>query len=234
MSVNIKPSRRVLHTSDLHVLSLDDHGCQALARVIDLAIREQVDLLLITGDLFDQNHIYDAVLDFVHRQFNRIAGPVIILPGNHDCLVEDSVYHRHHWQLKENVHIFRNNRGETFTLPQLAISIWGKPIDTYFDIRPLEGMPQPETNGNWNIATAHGLVVKHMPRHMRSYLITEDELNGTKWDYIALGHMTIFEHVWNNPVTYYCGSATEKGTLALVDLNETTGVKVSRCDIMKT
>lgn len=223
----------MLHTSDLHILSLDDHGCQTLSQVVDLVIQQHVDLLLITGDLFDQNRIDDAVLDFVHREFLRISAPVVILPGNHDCLVGDSVYHRHHWTVNGNVRIFRDNQGEIINFPELGINIWGKPIDTYFDVRPMEGLPQPEMNGSWNIATAHGLVVKHMPRHMRSYLITEDELNGTKWDYIALGHMTIFEHVWNNPITYYSGSATEKGTLALVDFNEMTGVKVTRYDIIK-
>lgn len=223
----------MLHTSDLHLLMLNDHGCRAFTAVIDLAIKERVDLLLIAGDFFDQNRIEDNVLDFVKEQFSRVSIPIVILPGNHDCLVDDSVYHKNHWQDCPNAHIFRSNQGETLNLSGLNISIWGKPIDTYSDVRPFAGIPHPEVNGNWNIAAAHGLVVKQMPHHTRSYIITEDEINGTKWDYIALGHMIVYEHVWNNPPTYYSGSATEKDTLALVDFNEETGVKVTRCDIMR-
>ncbi|MDD5190772.1 MAG: metallophosphoesterase [Dehalococcoidales bacterium] len=233
MSPQNRPARRLLHTSDLHLLTLHDHGCRAFAAVIDLALKERADLLLIAGDFFDQNRIADNVLDFVKAQISRLHVPVVILPGNHDCLVEDTVYNKRHWLDCPEVLIFRDNQGETLHLDNLNISVWGKPIDTYFDVRPLAGMPVPAVNGNWNIAAAHGLVVKQMPHYTRSYIITEEEIDGAKWDYIALGHTTIFEHVWSNPVTYYSGSATEKGTLALVDFNEETGVKVTRCEITK-
>lgn len=228
-----RPTCRLLHTSDLHLLAINDHGCRTLNSIINLTVQESVNLLLIAGDLFDQNQIDDNVLEFVKAQFSRISIPIIILPGNHDCLVEDSVYNKSLWQNCPDIHIIRRGQGEIVVIPKLNVSVWGKAIDTYFDVRPFIGVPQPERNGNWNIAAAHGLVVKHLPHHTRSYIITEAEIKDTSWDYIALGHMTIFERVWSNPPAYYCGSATEKGTVALVDLNEETGVEITRCDIMK-
>jgi len=231
MSPTNRPGRRLLHASDLHILSPGDPGCRALAALIDLAIARQVHLFLIAGDLFDQNRIDDATLEFVHGQFSRLHIPVVILPGNHDCLTEDSVYHRSHWQSNPNVFVFRDGKGETLHLADINFSIWGKPIDTYFDVRPLAGIPVPAVNGGWNIAMAHGLVVEQMPRHARSYLITGEEIAGAGRDYIALGHIAIYEQVSANPLTVYCGSATERGTAALVDFSE-AGVTATRCDII--
>jgi len=232
MSSQNHPARRLLHASDLHILTPGDRGCRALAALIGLAQAQQVHLLLIAGDLFDQNRIEDATLESVREQFLHLNIPVVILPGNHDWLSEDSVYHNIHWQNTPGVFIFRNPGGETLTFPDINLSIWGKPIATYFDVRPLAGMPVPAVDGGWNIAAAHGLVVQQIPRHARSYLITEAEIDGTGWDYIALGHITIYERVREQPLTVYSGSATERGSAALVDFAE-TGVNVTRCDIMK-
>ncbi|MDD5289301.1 MAG: metallophosphoesterase, partial [Dehalococcoidales bacterium] len=153
-----KPPRRIIHTSDLHLLSLNGPACQGLQAVVDLALKSEAELLIIAGDLFDQNRIEDNVLDFVRKQICRLPIPVAILPGNHDCLVPESVYNRsEYWQDCTNTHIFRDSRGETLNLPALHLSLWGRPIDTYMnDVRPLEGMPQPADNGSWNILMAHG------------------------------------------------------------------------------
>ena len=226
MTVQPKPSRRILHTSDIHVLNSGDKGARSLEAVVNLAIKSRADLLLIAGDLFDQHRIDDTTLAFVQEQVWRIPIPVVILPGNHDCLVEGSVYHSSRWHECRNVHIFTDGRGETLDLHDLNVSIWGRPIDTYDDVLPLKDMPRPEKNGEWNIAMAHGMFQRTPPEFKRSYAITESEVKGSGWDYMALGHMPRFDHICSDPMACYSGSPTDTGLVALVELDEASGVKV--------
>jgi DNA repair protein SbcD/Mre11 len=228
MTPQHKPSRRILHTSDLHLVSLNGPACKGLEAVINLALKSQVELLIIAGDLFDRYKITDDLLNFVGKQISRLTIPVVILPGNHDCLVPHSVYTRNDfWQKYHNVHIFQDGRGETLKLPSLNMSIWGKPIDSdLYNVYPLEGMPVPEDNGSWNIAVVHGFFVQNIPSVPNSYTFAETEIQGTKWDYMALGHVPLFRMVCNDPIACYSGAPTTEGTAAMIDLDEEKGVQV--------
>lgn len=223
-----KPNRRILHTSDLHLLTLNGPACKNFEAVINLGIKTQAELLIIAGDFFDRNRIADNLLEYVGEQINRLSIPVVILPGNHDCLVADSVYNRQDfWSRYRNVYIFRDGHGETIDFPALNISVWGKPIDSDLkDVHPLEGMPQPEDKNSWNIAVVHGYFVQSLPRMPSSYSFTEAEILGTSWDYIALGHIPLFRMVCDDPAAYYSGAPTPEGTAALIELNVEKGIQV--------
>ena len=227
---NHKPPRRIIHTSDLHILSLNGYASDGFKAVIDLAIKSEAELLIIAGDLFDQNRIEDEVVEFVCKQIKRLPIPVALLPGNHDCLVPESVYNRKgFWQECTNLHIFRDGRGEALDLPAQHLFLWGKPHDSYInDVRPMEGVPQPENNGTWNILVAHGYVVQSVPRIPSSYLIKESEIQGTNWDYIALGHIPLFRVVCNQPMACYSGAPSDDSSALVVDLDEENGVQVNR------
>jgi exonuclease SbcD len=226
-----RPTRRILHTADLHIAFLGDKGCQSLEAVVNTAIKSRVDLLLFAGDLFDHNRVDDKLLEFVRAQFWRLPIPIVILPGNHDCLVPDSIFSKtEFWKSCRNLHVFRQTQGETLDLPFLNISIWGKPIDTYLgDIRPMQGEPQLFGGGLWHIAVAHGYFIDTESPLFPSYHITEYEIAEHEWDYVALGHVPVFRCVSHNPVAYYSGSPSFSGTVALVDLDEKTGVHVTSC-----
>lgn len=230
---NHKPPRRIIHTSDLHILSLNGYASDGFKAVVDLALQSEAELLIIAGDLFDQNRIEDEVIDFVCKQIKRLPIPVALLPGNHDCLVPESVYNRSQsWQECQNLHIFRDGRGETLNLSSLHLSLWGKPHDTYMnDVHPMEGVPHPETNGTWNVLVAHGYFVESVPRNPTSYLIKESEIKGTNWDYIALGHIPLFRVVCNEPMTCYSGAPSDDSTALVVDLDEENGVQVKRLSL---
>lgn len=84
---------RILHTADWHVgrtlhrrQRLDE--CKAvLDEVVEIAQREQVDLVLVCGDVFDQyapsaeaeRIVYSALLALRHT-----GSDVVVIPGNHD------------------------------------------------------------------------------------------------------------------------------------------------------
>ena len=54
----------ILHTSDCHLAGYNGGREEpAFAKAIDLALSEQVDAVLITGDLFDHARVPDSLLD---------------------------------------------------------------------------------------------------------------------------------------------------------------------------
>jgi exonuclease SbcD len=227
---NNRPRRRILHTSDLHLTLLGDKECRNLAAVADLATQMKVDLVLVAGDLFESARVEDDIVRFVAQQFQRLPMPVVILPGNHDCLVPGSAYDRRElWQKCANVHIFREPDGGILTLPDMGLTLWGKPILSYDDdARPLAGIPCPQNSGQWHIALAHGHYVTNPSPYFTSYNITREEIVTSGWDYIALGHMVTFACVCEEPVkAYYCGSPSQTGGVVMVDLAEETGVQVN-------
>ena len=97
---------KILHTADVH-LDCDSYGkaeqrqahralyYRCFETIIERAIAAEVDVLLIAGDLFDHNRVPDETIAFVQEQLRRLQRPVVILPGNHDCLYTHAIYDRH-------------------------------------------------------------------------------------------------------------------------------------------
>jgi exonuclease SbcD len=84
---------RFLHTSDWHVgkalrnRSRDDEYAGALAEVLDIARQEQVDAVLVAGDVFDSAVPSPEAERIVFEFLRELAGariPAIIVGGNHD------------------------------------------------------------------------------------------------------------------------------------------------------
>ena len=84
---------------------------ELLFRLADLANREEADLLLLSGDLFDGAEIYGETLDALSQALGSVRGQVFIAPGNHDFWSARSPYAALVWP--ENVHIFTEPEIET-------------------------------------------------------------------------------------------------------------------------
>jgi exonuclease SbcD len=230
-----RTQRRILHTSDLHLESLANRSCHSLETLVSLANQANVDLVIVAGDLFDHNRVDDSLVRFVVEQLQRLSADVVILPGNHDCLVSGSVYERANlWEKCTNIRVLKGPHGETLDLPDIGISLWGKPMGYYEACaQPLAGIPQPKRNGHWHIAVAHGYYVDGGPPLFPSYNITKEEIVTSNYDYIALGHIVEFRCVHSGSVkAYYCGSPSISGMVAIVDLAEEFGVRVTPYSLM--
>lgn len=92
---------RLLHTSDWHLgrsfhgASLLDEQAEALDRIVDLAVANAVDLVVIAGDLYDRAippaeavQLFTATL----ARLRRADIAVVAIAGNHDSHVRVSVY----------------------------------------------------------------------------------------------------------------------------------------------
>jgi len=89
MLLVMPPSRRplrVLHTADVHLDSDGgghperqaahrEHGRRVFRRIVDRALTDRVDLLLIAGDLFDHNRVPDETVAFVRAELDRLRQP---------------------------------------------------------------------------------------------------------------------------------------------------------------
>ncbi len=86
----------IAHSSDLHLASdyRPDEDLSRLRQVLSAARAEGADALLLAGDIFDHNRVKLEFIDSVGRVLNDAGLPVVILPGNHDCLAAGSVYRR--------------------------------------------------------------------------------------------------------------------------------------------
>ena len=83
----------LLHTADLHI----DEGqasITAMRAVIDIALAERVNLVLIAGDTFDHDQVSDLAARSVVTELARLTQPVVIIPGNHDPIDYRSIYRR--------------------------------------------------------------------------------------------------------------------------------------------
>ena len=75
MTNSCRPTRRLLHTSDLHLESLEDRGCQDFTSLIIAARQTKADLVVIAGDLFDSQRVRDDLICFVVQGLRQPAGP---------------------------------------------------------------------------------------------------------------------------------------------------------------
>lgn len=231
-----KPDRRILHTSDLHLQSFEDDSFRDFESLIEAAEKLAPDIVIIAGDLFDHHRIEDDFAACVARLLEEIQLPVVILPGNHDCLEPASPYLRaDYFRRVSSIHVLAAADGETLRFDEMRMVLWGKPITSYNeDAIPLAGIPARTGNSHWHIAIAHGLLAVDEASFTRSYIITHDEIARCGWDYVALGHMNLFRCICDRPVAaYYSGSPAIAGGIAVVDLSQDSGVRVRQHAFIK-
>ena len=213
---------RLVHTSDLHIDDMDPSGrfieggnLHVIAAVLHTARLLSADVILLAGDVFDNNRISQELIDGAVHLLADTHAPVVILPGNHDCLEPNSVYHRGAFGTLPNVHILGLNDECAALFPELELEIWGRPHLSYSNMTPLDSPPPRSTR--WQVAVAHGHWISNSMDAYRAYLIYPDHALATEADYVALGHWDQWAHVGRGvPPAYYSGAPAVEGTVNLV------------------
>jgi DNA repair exonuclease SbcCD nuclease subunit len=244
-------SLRVLHTADVHLdsdsagnptrqVAHTGRGRRVFRRIVDRALADRVDLLLIAGDLFDHNRVTDETVAFVRRELDRLRQPVVILPGNHDALRTNAVYDRHDFAAgASHVHVVRRRDGETIAFPELDAVVWGRAMEEHTpEFRPLADIP-PRDDRRWCLAMAHGFFYPERQRPDRSSPIFADEIRDTGWDYLALGHQHVQTDVSQGGVAaHYAGApildwgaGDPDGAVLRVDFSTEDGIRVRRSSL---
>ena len=228
---------RIVHSSDLHVsegftepLHKGD-GTAGLRVVLAAARVAQADAVILAGDTFENNRLSASLLDRAAQLLAAAGMPVVILPGNHDPAIADSVFHRG-IAAPENVRVLGVTDEAAVSLPDLALEIWGNAHRDYSDSAPL-ARPQPRRSF-WQIAVAHGHYVPTADRSTNlrpGWLIGDDEIAATQADYVALGHWNRHVQVGDTPLAYYSGSPDFAQTVNLIALSPTGEIAVSRAPV---
>jgi DNA repair exonuclease SbcCD nuclease subunit len=226
----------LVHTSDLHVdedrhaASRGGDGTAGFRSVLSTARALGADAVVLAGDTFESNQLSPAILDRAGRLLAEAGRPVVILPGNHDPALPDSVFVRGGFAGLRNVSILGVTHDEAVPFPIFDLEIWGHAHRDYFSMAPLRGPRQRSTR--WQVAMAHG---HYEPPETRanplrpSWVFSDEEIAATGADYLALGHWDRPMRVGNGVVpAYYSGSPELAGTVNLVRLTAAGEVVVTR------
>lgn len=242
--VIIKKRVRFLHTADLHLGSplksigqasgrmgeiLLDATFTAMERICDLAIKEQVNFMVISGDLYDREARSIKAGYFLREQFQRLAEhkiPVFIIAGNHDPLSEEADFISY----PQNVHVFGGNETERREVldeeGEIIAGIIGRSYRTRFEteniINTYAALCAPNDQV-WNIALLHTALEPDRSNYLPC---SARELAGVQGiDYWALGHTHTVQVVHRDPLIVYPGipqgrapDEPEPGGCLVVDL----------------
>jgi exonuclease SbcD len=210
---------KFIHAADLHIDSpLEGLVCyegapaerlreatrRALENLVSLAIEENVDFVIIAGDLFDGPWRNVQTGLFTARQFRRLedAGTrVYLIRGNHDA--ESQVRQAITWP--DNVHEFSVRKAETVQLDDLGVAIHGRGFaqrEVLGD--PVQEYPDP-VQGMFNIGVLH-TNVDGSPGHDPYAPTSLSVLQGKGYDYWALGHIHKRQTISQRPYIAYCGN----------------------------
>jgi exonuclease SbcD len=195
---------KFLHAADIHLDSplrgLERYECapveqirgatrRAFENLVQHAIRERVDFLLIAGDLYDGDWPdYNTGL-FFSRQMGRLreAGiPVFLIRGNHDAESRLTKELR----LPENVRIFPTNEAGTHRLEDLGIAVHGRSFPTAAVTGNLAVSFPQAIPGHLNIGLLHTSATG-FEGHENYAPCSIADLEMKRYDYWALGHVHV-------------------------------------------
>ncbi len=177
---------------------------QALINLVELALEEAVDFLLIAGDIYDGDWKDHNTGLFFARQMARLrdAGiPVYVIAGNHDA---QSVMTKS-LRLPDNVHVFPTNKPGTVQLEALGVAIHGQGFATKSVTKDLTAGYPDAVAGAWNIGLLHTSLTGY-DGHDNYAPCTVEGLKHLGYDYWALGHIHQQECVHTpDPAIWYPG-----------------------------
>ena len=159
----------------------------AFEALVERAIQDQVDFLVIAGDLYDGTwRDYKTGLFFAEQmgRLNQAGIPVFVLHGNHDA--ESQITRP--LTLPDNVLVFGTRRAQTFELDNLNVALHGqsfREIAVADNLVP--GYPAP-VEGAFNIGVLH-TALGGMGAHANYAPCSLPELVAKGYDYWALGHV---------------------------------------------
>lgn len=204
---------KFVHAADIHldsplvglqryeaapVESLRGATRKALANLVELCIEEQVQFLLIAGDIYDGDwRDYNTGL-FFHRQMARLkeAGiPVFLIRGNHDA--KSQITSR--LTLPENVHEFDFKACDTRRLEDLGVAIHGHSFGKQAVTEDISQDYPQAMSGFFNIGLLHTCATGK-DGHERYAPCSVPGLTSKGYNYWALGHIhkreTLSEEPW--------------------------------------
>lgn len=251
---------RFIHAADVHLDSplqnLDQYeGApadslrvatrEAFDNLIQLAIDEQVNFLLIAGDLYDQDSPDFHTPLHVRKQLESLQRHgirVFIIQGNHDATrITKKSYDV--VTLPDNVHVFSTKKPESVCLDELNVVVHGQGFATRAVEEDLSANYPSAKTGWFNIGLLH-TNLGGKESHDNYAPSTVEGLRSKGYQYWALGHIHKRDRGIGGPaqIIHYSGNLQgrhiretgAKGcTLVTVDDNHQISMKFKATDVWR-
>lgn len=206
---------KFIHIADVHLGVIPDSDkpwgeiraneiWKSMEHIINVCNEEEVDLLLVAGDLFHRQPKVRELKELDYLFSKLESAQVVIMAGNHDYLSFRSNYRDFPWN--DRVHMFYHSNIELMDFPDINTKVYGLSYLQRDITEPLYDDLKPEDKNGYHILLAHGGDEKNIP-------INKKKLQASGFDYIALGHIHKPEIISEKMA--YCGS------LEPLDKNET-------------
>ena len=158
---------------------------EVFKNVINYIKEKNIELLLISGDLYEHKYVKKSTIEFINNLFKEIPNTqIFISPGNHDPFLKNSYYNTFKWN--SNVKIF-NNQLEKYSFKE--IDIYGYGFDDFY----CKGVNLKdfyiEDENKINILIMHGSLDATTEYENVYNPIKRKELQDINFDYVALGHI---------------------------------------------
>jgi exonuclease SbcD len=215
---------KFIHASDLHldspmrglekyegapVESIRSSCRAALIKLVDTALQEKVDFILLAGDIYDGDWRDISTGMFFINQMNRLRESninVYLIKGNHDAAAQISS----RLPFPPNVHEFASIHPHTMLIPELKTAIHGQSFATRAIKDNLVMNYPPAEPGYFNIGLLHTSINGREGHDHYAPCSLQDMIDKT-YDYWALGHVHRREIVLAGEPTWIVFSGNPQG-----------------------
>jgi DNA repair exonuclease SbcCD nuclease subunit len=207
---------KFLHIADVHLGARPDRGRlwsnqraeeieESFKEVLKVCEEQQVDLLLIAGDLFHTPPTVNRLKNVDYLLSRMPYTKTVIIAGSHDYIESGMTWND--FQFTSDTVLLPPDRASSVYLEELNVCVTGYSYgrQEYRD-RILERLA-PAKQGAYNILLGHGGDPKHMP-------FSKERLGNRGFDYVALGHIHNPAHILKDKMAF-------SGSLEPLDYTET-------------
>ncbi len=229
---------RFLHTADWQMgryysrfenddaVALAEARFTAIERLAQLANDERCDAVLVAGDVFDAQTVADRTIRRVFNAMSGFSGPWVMLPGNHDAALAESVWTRARRLNAVPDNVYLALEPGVIELKEQGLAVLAAPLTqrhTHSDLTEnFEHLDTPP--GLLRVGLAHGSVQGLLADDIDSANpIAADRAAQANLDYLALGDWHGVKQI--NARTWYSGTPeperfrnNEAGVALVVDI----------------
>lgn len=196
--------------------------------IAELAQERQVDAVLVAGDVFEDNAVSDEILRRTMRTLALFKGFWVLLPGNHDAGLTQSVWSRLRRLSVVPANVILADRPEPVMLCGGRLVVLPAPLRRRHEVGDLTEWYDTLRSDTdvLRVGLAHGAVMNRLPTVAEVHNpIADTRLETANLDYLALGDWHGTLEVANQ--TWYAGTpepdcfkTNEPGNVLLVTLQK--------------
>ncbi len=190
-----------LHAADLHlglritrfdpvtVNRIREARLTALDKMRATAVEQQVDFVLIAGDLFDDHAVDSITASRAFEMLDALPMPVYVLSGNHDPFISGGVWDRRPWSQPSPKHVRVLRQAEPVEVGP-GVLLFPCPVLRKTSLNdPTCWIAQtPVASSVFRIGVAHGSLRIRDNLPADDHLISRHAATELQLDYLALGH----------------------------------------------